>query len=101
MLGMTKVFMVIRAPGLGFNHAKPLNMQTRWQEHRDFIIELEAKGLVRLAGPLLESNEVLIIVAADNEEQAASHLSEDPWTRNEVLRTTRIAEWDIKHGEIK
>jgi uncharacterized protein YciI len=101
MRGMTKFFMVTRVPGLGFNHAMPLNMQAKWQEHRDFIIELEAKGLVRLAGPLLGSSEILIILAADNEEQADNHLSADPWTRLDVLRTTRIAEWDIRHGEIK
>jgi len=79
----------------------PLDRQAKWQEHRDFIIDLGAKGLVRLAGPLLGSSEILIVLAADDEEQADNYLSADPWTTLDVLRTTRIAEWDIRHGEIK
>ena len=45
---------------------------------------LEAEGLARLAGPLEETAEVLLIFRAENKEEIDRRLKADPWTRSGI-----------------
>jgi hypothetical protein len=61
---------------------------------------LEAEGLARLAGPLEETTEVLLIFRAENKEETDRRLKPDPWTRSGILSTERILRWNLRLGEV-
>lgn len=96
-----KLFLVFRRYGPPYNAQKPLEAQPEWKEHRAFINRADADGLVRLAGPLGDIGEVLLIVRAADQQQVERCLATDPWTRSGILSTTRIVEWHLRHGEVR
>ena len=69
--------------------------QDLWPEHADFMDALAAEGFIVLGGPLDGGPYVLHIIDAESEERIHERLDEDPWTRNGLLRTTKIEEWEI------
>ena len=94
------LFAVIRQYGSLYNPQKPLEAQPEWEAHRVFMNALEAEGLARLAGPLEETAEVLLIFRAENKEEIDGRLKADPWTRSGILSTERILRWNLRLGEV-
>ncbi|MBV9747586.1 MAG: hypothetical protein JO157_02115 [Acetobacteraceae bacterium] len=94
------LFMVIRRYGPPHDPRKPLEEQLDWEAHRRFMNASEASGLTRLAGPLDQSGEVLLIFRAKDEDEIERHLAVDPWTRSGILATTRIVRWNLRVGAV-
>jgi uncharacterized protein YciI len=94
------LFVVVRRYGPPFDARKPLEAQPEWEAHRVFMNASEANGLVRLAGPVEGTDEVLLIFRAENEEDINRHLASDPWSQSGILSTTRIARWNLRLGEV-
>ena len=94
------LFAVIRRYGPPYDPQKPLEAQPEWEAHRVFMNQLEATGLARLAGPLEETAEVLLIFRAENKEEIDRRLKADPWTRSGILSTERILRWNLRLGEV-
>ena len=97
---MTQWFAVLRTRGPNWDHATPLRQQRLWDEHATFTDGLEAEGLIRLAGPLEGSLDVLLIVRGESAEAVEVRLSEDPWTPVDMLRTTWIRPWNVLVGAL-
>ena len=70
------------------------------EAHRFFMNTLGAEGLARLAGPLEETAEVLLIFRAENKEEIDRRLEADPWTQSGILSTKRILRWSLRLGEV-
>jgi hypothetical protein len=49
---------------------------------------LEAKGVVRLGGPLEEREDVLLVFRTNDKGEIEHHLADDSWTRSGILSTT-------------
>jgi uncharacterized protein YciI len=94
------LFAVIRRYGPPYDPQKPLEAQPEWEAHRVFMNQLEAAGLARLAGPLEETPEVLLIFRAENKEEIDRRLKADPWTQSGILSTKRILRWNLRLGEV-
>ena len=94
------VFAVIRRRTEAWDRSRGLEEQEAWPEHADFMDALEADGFARLAGPLEDSEQVLIIVSAESPEQVETRLAADPWTRMGLLETVRIAPWKLRLGSV-
>ncbi|HTW29271.1 MAG TPA: hypothetical protein VME92_19250, partial [Acetobacteraceae bacterium] len=62
---------------------------------------MDAEGLVRLAGPVGDTGQVLLVVRASDQQQVIQSLAADPWTRSGLLSTTSIVEWHLRHGEVR
>ena len=92
--------MAIRRYGPPYDPAKPLEAQSDWEAHRQFMNDLEAKGIARLAGPLEGTGEVLLVFRANSTETVEQYLAADPWTGSGILVTTRVARWDLRMGEV-
>ena len=73
------LFAVIRRYGPPYDPQKPLEAQPEWEAHRVFMNALEAEGLARLAGPLEETAEVLLIFRGENKEEIDRRLKADLW----------------------
>lgn len=95
------LFAVIRRYGPAYDPAKPLEAQLDWEAHRVFMNAIEAKGLVRLGGPLEGAGEVLLIFRAEDEDAIHRLLADDPWTKSGILSTTRVVRWNLRIGQVR
>ena len=96
---MTRSFAVLRRRGRAWDHDKGLREQALWREHAVFIDGLVADGVIRLAGPLGESDDVLLIFRGDDADEVAGRIAADPWPP-EMLATVWIRPWDVLVGEL-
>jgi uncharacterized protein YciI len=95
-----RLFVVIRRYGPPYDPQKPLEAQPEWEAHRVFMNALEAEGLARLAGPLAETTEVLLVFRAENAAEIEQRLGADPWTGSGILSTERILRWNLRLGRV-
>lgn len=96
---MSRWYAVLRRRGPAWNHGKGLREQALWNEHAAFTDDLEAQGVIRLAGPLGDSDEVLLILRGDDADAVARRLADDPWPP-EMLATVWVRPWDVLVGEL-
>lgn len=97
---MQHLFVVIRRYGPPYVQGLSLEEQQYWEVHRAFMNALEAEGLVRLAGPLEEREDVLLIFRAKDKAEIERRLAVDPWTKSGILSTARISRWSLRIGEV-
>jgi uncharacterized protein YciI len=97
---MSQWFAVLRTRGPNWDHATPLREQRLWREHAVFIDGLEAEKLIRLAGPLEGSIDVLLIMRGEGAEAIEARLVEDPWTPADMLNTAWIRPWNVLVGAL-
>jgi len=97
---MARLFAVTRSHGPGWKDARPLEEQDDWKGHAAFMDALHAEGFVLIAGPLEGTREALLIIRAKDAEEVKSRLSSDPWTGNDLLRTTRVVPWTLRLGSL-
>jgi uncharacterized protein YciI len=98
---MPALYMVLRRYGPPHQAGKPLEQQAEWEAHRVFMNDLEARGAVRLAGPLEGGEDVLLVFRADSAEEIEKALAADPWTTSGILATTRIERWLLRMGRVE
>lgn len=97
---MAKVFSVTRKRGPGWDAPRGLEAQEGWMTHAAFMNGLQAQGFVVLGGPLEDTNEVLLIIRAEDEGEIRRRLAADPWSSNGLLDIARIVPWTIRLGKI-
>jgi uncharacterized protein YciI len=88
-------FAVTQVHGGGWDASLALRDQKQWAEHAAFMNELEAEGFVVLGGPLGDGDQVLLIFDAEDEQQIASRLNDDPWKLLDLLRIAKIEPWQV------
>jgi len=93
-------FAVFRDYGPGFVPGQPLEVQPDWAEHARFMNDLEAEGLVRLAGPLGDTEDVLLVMPGGSAMEIERRLADDPWTASGLLITRRVAPWTLRVGSL-
>lgn len=97
---MRQLFAVIRTRGPAWQDGRPLESQADWAGHASFMNGLAKEGFVVLGGPLEGTSDVLLVVRAATADEVRSRLAEDPWTRNDLLRITRVAPWTLRLGSL-
>jgi len=94
------LFVVMRTRGPVWRDGLPLEGQADWTGHAVFMNSLAREGFVVLGGPLEGTTDVLLIVRAGSAEEIRSRLADDPWTRSDLLRISRIAPWTLRLGSL-
>ena len=84
----------LRQAGPDFDATKPLEEQTLWREHADYMNQLVADGHIVLGGPL-PGGRVAHAMEAASEEKLRELWSRDPWHDSHLLLET-IEPWDIR-----
>jgi uncharacterized protein YciI len=75
-----------------------LEEQPLWDEHAAFMDDLVDEGTIVVGGPLDGGPKVLLVFAADSEEEVEAVLAEDPWTQSGQLVTESIVPWELRLG---
>jgi uncharacterized protein YciI len=92
---MTTLFLVFRAPGPAWVPGRPTRQQPLWDEHAVFMDRLFEQGRIVLAGPYSGDGRALIIVQAQDAGEASALFRDDPWTTQEILGVSEVAEWTV------
>ena len=86
---------VLHRSGPGYDHAKPLEEQSGWDEHAAFMEGLVDDGFVVLGGPLFDERRVVHVVEAASEKEVRAVLGRDPWSGTH-LTVAAIEPWTIR-----
>lgn len=85
---------VVCQTGPEFDPARPLEEQTRWEEHAAFMDGLVESGVVVLGGPCGELR-VILAVEAESEAALREIFARDPWAGSH-LRIDAVEPWAIR-----
>jgi uncharacterized protein YciI len=89
-------FLVTQAlTGPQYDPARPLEEQSDWTAHIDFVTGLGERGVMLLAGPLAGGELILQVVEAESEDAVRTIVGADPWNDSH-LRTTSVQEWILR-----
>ena len=95
-------YAVTRDRGENWDGRLSMRQQEQWDEHAAFMDTLVDEGFVVLGGPLGDGEKLfLLIIDAENEQEIAARLADDPWTPMELLRTASVERWEILLGARK
>jgi len=89
------VFVLTRVNGPNYDDSRERRGQDAWTEHAAFMDRLLDDGFVIMGGPLDDGRQVLLIVQAADEQEAADRLAADPWEPMGILKTAGIQRWDV------
>ena len=95
-VGRVPMFLVtIHRSGPEYDLSKPLEEQSGWEAHADFMDALVDDGVIVLGGPLSDEFRVMHAVEAESEEAVRARLAEDPWSETH-LRVASVEPWTIR-----
>jgi hypothetical protein len=85
----------IHRSGPEFDHSKPLEEQSGWDDHAQFMDALVDDGFIVLGGPLGDEVRVAHAVEAESEEAIRATLAQDPWSESHLV-IAAIDPWTIR-----
>jgi hypothetical protein len=88
-------FVVIRRRGPDYDHDRPLEQQSRWDEHAAFMDGLVDDGFVLLGGPLEDERRVVLVVEAGSVGDVRATLARDPWHESHLV-VDSVDAWTIR-----
>ena len=89
---MAGYYLVEEAKGPSWDHSRGRREQAGWDEHAAYMDLLAEEGFAVLGGPIGEGDgeNVLLVVAAEDEAVVRARLADDPWFES-VLTIASIA----------
>src|SRR4051794_18232699 len=93
--GVAMFHVVLHRSGPEYDNAKPLEQQSRWDEHAAFMDGLVEDGFVVLGGPLFDQYRVVHAVEAASEDDVRATLAGDPWSGTHLV-VAAIEPWTIR-----
>lgn len=97
---MAGLYAVVRTRGSAWDDSLAMEEQAHWDAHAAFMDTLYERGSILLAGPLGGSGDILLVMRIFAPDDAPGMLANDPWTRNGLLRITRVAPWTLWLGSL-
>jgi len=88
---------VLRRSGPAYDHSKPLEGQSGWEEHAAFMDSLVDDSFIVLGGPLADELRTVHAVAAESDEQVRERFARDPWSETHLV-VDSIDRWTIRLG---
>jgi len=86
---------VLRRSGPEYDHSKPLEQQSGWEEHAAFMDGLVEDGFIVLGGVLADEMRTAHAVEAGSEEEIRERLAQDPWSGSHLV-VDSIDGWTIR-----
>lgn len=92
---MRTFHVVLHRSGPRYDHSRPLEEQSDWDAHADFMEGLVDDGFLVLGGPLSDEFRVVHVVEAESEDAVRATFARDPWSETH-LRVAAIEPWTIR-----
>jgi hypothetical protein len=92
---MPMFLVVLRRSGPEYDHSKPLEGQSGWEEHAAFMDALVDDGFIVLGGPLADEVRTAHAVEAESEDAIRERLATDPWSGSHLV-VDSIDGWTIR-----
>lgn len=89
---------ILRRSGPDYDHARPLEEQTGWDEHAAFMDELVDEGVIVLGGVLGDEVRTAHAVRAASEEEVRATFARDPWSGSHLV-VDSVDPWTIRLGD--
>ena len=88
-------FVVERRSGPEWDASLPLEGQSGWDAHAEFMDGLVDSGFVVLGGPMADEQRVILVVEAASEEEVRATLARDPWSGTHLV-VASVEPWTIR-----
>ena len=88
-------FVVLRRRGPEWDPSSPLEEQSGWDDHAEFMDRLVEQGVVVLGGPLADEHRVVLAMEAASEADVRSALGRDPWSGTHLV-VDSVDAWTIR-----
>ena len=92
---MPMFHVVLRQAGPEWLPGRPLEEQTGWEAHADYMDALVADGFIVLGGPVSDDGRVVHAVEAESEEAVRATWAGDPWSETHLV-VDAIEPWTIR-----
>jgi uncharacterized protein YciI len=92
---MPMFHIVLRQAGPQWQSGRPLEEQTGWQEHAEYMDALVEDGFIVLGGPVSDDGRVVHAVEADSEDAVRATGARDPWSETHLVIDS-IEPWTIR-----
>jgi uncharacterized protein YciI len=92
---MASFFVVERRSGRDWDARRPLEEQSGWDAHAEFMDGLVETGFVVLGGPLADEHRVVLAVEAESEDDVRATLAHDPWSGSHLV-VESVEPWTIR-----
>lgn len=88
-------FVVLRRRGPEWDPSSPLEEQSGWDDHAEYMDRLVEQGVVVLGGPLADEYRVVLAMEAASEADVRSALGRDPWSGTHLV-VDSVDAWTIR-----
>lgn len=88
---------VLRRSGPDYDHSKPLEQQSGWLDHADFMDGLVDDGFIVLGGVLGDEVRTAHAVEAASEDEVRERFAQDPWSGSHLV-VDSVDRWTIRLG---
>jgi uncharacterized protein YciI len=92
---MPMFHVVLRQAGPQWLSGRPLEEQTGWQEHAEYMDALVEEGFIVLGGPVSDDGRVVHAVEAESEDAVRQTWARDPWSETHLV-VDSIEPWTIR-----
>ena len=86
---------ILRRSGPEYDHSQPLEEQSGWRDHADFMDGLVDDGFIVLGGVLGDEVRTAHAVEAASEDAVRERLAQDPWSGSHLV-VDSIDPWTIR-----
>ena len=92
---METFLVILRRAGPQWEAGRPMEEQSGWPDHADFMDGLVEAGFILLGGPLSDAIRTAHVVQAQSADEVRDTLARDPWSESHLL-IDAIEPWTIR-----
>ena len=92
---MSMFLVTLHRSGPQGDASKPLEEQSGWEAHADFMDGLVEQGFIVLGGPLSDEFRVVHVIEAGSEDDVRATLARDPWSETH-LHVAAVEPWTLR-----
>jgi uncharacterized protein YciI len=92
---MATFLVVVRRTGPEWDRSRPMEEQSDWDAHADFMDGLVEEGFIVLGGPLADEERVAHVIEAESEQAVRATLARDPWSETHLVIDS-IEPWTLR-----
>jgi uncharacterized protein YciI len=92
---MATFLVLVRRTGPEWDRSRPMEEQSDWDAHAEFMDALVDDGFIVLGGPLADEERVAHVIEAESEQAVRATLARDPWSDTHLV-IDAIEPWTLR-----